>query len=191
MYDPSLKIPAQWVAWALDVGGDPFRIEHARRMAVELMAENNVQAWTLRIGGAKDQAGSIRYTRVRRRWDGKPGTITLSGPLMSLWSDEQQRTTIKHEIAHALWPDDGHGRYWRMECVRLGIPPARLWGEDGETRIPGQWYGTCPGGHQHRPRQRQPRVSHSCSQCCPVYDKRYEVTWTREVRNEQPGTGHA
>lgn len=179
--DPALRIPAQWVSWAVEVGGDPFKIERARRMTLELMETHDVGGWALRIGHAKDQAGSIRYKTRNGRWDGQPGTITLSGPLMSLWEDTQARDTALHEIAHAKVPDDGHGLLWQYQARSIGARPVRLWGEDGETEIEKPWKGTCPGGHPHRPRRRKPRQQWSCTRCWPgEYNPRFLITWTRE-----------
>ena len=126
------RIAGQWKTWAAEAGGDPQAILRAYRMAVKLMAEHGVSAWTLKIGHARYQDGSIRYkykpgTKV---WDGNPGTLTLSGPLMSVWTEEQQRTLILHEIAHIKCPDDGHGPWWGWHCHALGIEPRRCWGEE-------------------------------------------------------------
>ena len=123
---------ALWARWAREVNGDTASIFRAYRMAVKLMAEHGVSAWTLKIGHARYQDGSIRYkykpgTKV---WDGNPGTLTLSGPLMSVWTEEQQRTLILHEIAHIKCPDDGHGPWWGWHCHALGIEPRRCWGEE-------------------------------------------------------------
>jgi len=179
--DPALKIPAQWVRWALEVGGDPFKIEKTRRLALDLMDEHGVSDWKLRIGGARDQAGSVVYRKVRGVWDKQPGTLTLSGPLMSLWDEGQARDTILHEIAHTLCPDSGHNPIWQYHARSIGARPNRLWGEAGETRIEKPWKGTCPGGHKHRARRRKPRQQWSCSACNPgEFDPRYAITWTRE-----------
>ena len=171
-----------WLKWAADSGGDPFAIVRARDLAVQLMEQHGVGGWTLQMGGGKDRAGSIRYRRVRGRWDGKPGTMILSGPLMSLWTPEQQRQLILHEIAHARVPDHGHDVIWKNECLRVGARPERLWGEGGETRIPGTWVGTCPGGHPQQRRLRKPRTEYACSRCSPKFDRQYLITWAKEEK---------
>jgi hypothetical protein len=179
--DQGIQIPAQWVKWALEVGGDPFRIERSRRMTLELMETHGVGDWALRIGHGKDEAGSIRYRKSRGKWDGQPGTLTLSGPLMSLWIPEQARDTALHEIAHIMAPDDGHGPVWRHHVRRIGGRPVRLWGEAGENQIEKPWKGTCPGGHPHRPRRQRPRQQWSCTACHPgEFDARFVITWTKE-----------
>lgn len=179
--DPTLRIPAQWVRWALEVGGDPFNIERARRLTLDLMEQHGVADWKLRIGSAKDQAGSIMFNRSHGVWDGRPGTLTMSGPLMSLWDEDQRRDTALHEIAHIKSPNSGHGPVWQHHARRIGARPTRLWGEDGEKQIDRPWVGTCPGGHEHRPRRRAPRQQWSCTRCHPgEYDDRYVIIWTRK-----------
>jgi SprT-like family len=173
-----------WFRWAVEVDGDPAAIQRAHDMAVDLMARWGVQDWELRIGHGKDQAGSYRFRCVpgTRVWDGNPGKLILSGPLMSLWTEEQQRDTILHEIAHILCPDDYHGPMWRAQCRRIGAKPVRCWGEDGEKRVPPTvWAGECPGGHQHRQRvsRKNPGPKWWCTRCSPVYDERYVVTWRK------------
>jgi len=185
------RIAQLWVRWAREVGGDPQGIVRAYKMATMLMAAHGVEAWTLRIGNARRQDGSVTYkfhpgTRV---WDGKPGILTLSGPLMSLWTESQQRETILHEIAHIKAPDHGHDAYWGYRCAQLGIQPRRCWSDDKvdsappvRSRAPRTrlWVGTCPGGHAHRPRTRKPTTRYSCSQCSPGrFDEDALITWAR------------
>jgi hypothetical protein len=178
--DPRLSIPPQWFAWALDVGGDVFNIERARRMAVKLMGVY-VPDWTLRIGNGKELAGSATSHVDPDTWlFNRPGVLMLSAPLMSLWDETQREQIIRHEIAHAL-SGPRHDDAWVLACARVGARPEHCWGENGETRIPGQWHGTCPGGHKHKPRQRKPRKNYSCGGCNPgVYDERFLITWTKE-----------
>jgi hypothetical protein len=144
-YDAArLERAADWFAenpaaarWAKEHNGDPWAIEHAHWEAEQLMDAAGVGGWELRIGSGLKEAGSIWYVYRpgTKLWDGNPGRLTLSGPLMSLWTPRQRRDTILHEIAHALCPDDGHGRVWRDWCTRFGISPTARWGKEGEARI--------------------------------------------------------
>ena len=178
----------KWRGWANDVDGDVKRIESADLLARKLMAQWNVDDWALRFTNGRRESGSIRYRKIDGFWDGAPGTLQLSGPLMSLWPEKDQRATILHEIAHIIVPDDGHGSLWQRECARLRIPARRLWGEDGELQAPARpdnrvmWLGECPGGHKHRLLAVQkPRGSRSCTSCgCSgVYDPRFLIVWRK------------
>lgn len=169
------------VGRVIKVGGDPFKVVEAYKMARRLMDENGVAGWDLRVGTANEQCSfRYHYAPGTKQWDGKPGWIMISGPLMSLWTVEQQLRIILHEIAHCQVPDAGHGPEWRAACRRLGMVPKRLWGSDGERRIEDfPWTGSCPGGHPHK-RRRRPARTLSCTLCWPVFDDRYTIVWRKE-----------
>jgi hypothetical protein len=180
------RVAAQWAAWAGQVGGEPWKIGRAHDLAVALMADHSVSAWTLKFGNALRKDGSVHYLHRpgSRMWDGKPGTLTLSGPLMSLWTAEQQRETILHEIAHIMCPDNGHDAVWGYHCARLGIEPRTCWDESRMASAPPvkqrvrPWVGTCKGGHAHKPRARKPTARYSCAACSPGrFDPGALVTW--------------
>lgn len=187
----SQRLATQWVRWAAEVGGDAQNILRAYTMARDLIAEH-VPGWELKLTDARVQDGSIRYdwapgTRV---WDGKPGRLILSGPLMSLWSASDQRELIMHEIAHACAPGDGHGPVWGWHCHRLGIP-AQRYSPPGLVRAPARvrkprprvWSGICPAGHYTPMRASKPRVRHSCTTCHPgSFSEDHVIEWTRVDR---------
>ena len=196
MPDPAtgkiVALDMKWVGWAAEAGGDPFRIAFAVDACRALMDANGLDGWDLDVSHARNRAGSMRYhtrkTGKVRLWDGKPGTLILSGPLMSLWDDVQQIRIILHEIAHALCPDDGHGPVWQGHCRRLGIRPERCWGSNGEARAPVKprpyaWIGTCPGGHVHR-RKVRPSRRLACLRCNPVPQERFVITWEKVQDND-------
>jgi predicted SprT family Zn-dependent metalloprotease len=139
-----------------------------RDLARRLMDEHGLKDWTLAFDRAQQRAGLCKR---------KQRVISLSKPLMSLWTTEQVRDTILHEIAHALTPDDrGHGREWRMTCRKIGADPTRSWGHNGEQQIEGKHLGTCPMGHTIR-RHRRPKAARSCGVCSTRFDNRYLITW--------------
>jgi hypothetical protein len=160
-------------------------------MCRKLMDENGLQEWGIDVSHARRQAASMHYPAIKvrrvKKWTGKPGRIILSGPLMSLWTREQQRDTILHEIAHCLCPDDGHGAMWGYWCGKLGILPKPCWGSDGEAVPPPKpprpyvYVGSCPGGHNHR-RENRPSRKIACTACNPVPQERYIITWRKELQ---------
>ena len=187
------EIHPNWHRWAEEVNGDVVNIAVAFVVARRLMNENGLEAWGLEVSHAKVQGACMRYVCYmrdgRKFWNGKPGRIILSGPLMSLWTEEQQRRTILHEIAHCMCPDDGHGYVWQAYCRKLGIPAERCYGSMGEETIPRKprqpaqfvWVGSCPGGHRHR-RERKPSKTLACTACDPVPQERYVITWRKVAR---------
>ena len=86
------RMASQWVAWAAEVGGDPQAILRAYDMARALITEH-APGWELKFTGARERDGAIHYWHKKdtKEWDGVPGTLTLSGPLMSLSTEAQQR----------------------------------------------------------------------------------------------------
>lgn len=136
-------------------------------LARSLMADYGLTGWSFGWDSARQRAGQCDPSRKR---------ITLSLPLMSIWPMKHAETTIRHEIAHALTPGDGHGYRWREKCRELGIKPERCWGSEGEAELPGAWVGTCPSGHTSQ-RQSKPRRQVSCGRCSRRFDTRYLMTW--------------
>jgi len=61
-------------------------------LAHDLMAANGVGDWDLGLDRARRRAGQTDHTRRR---------ITLSRALMELYSPDEVRETVLHEIAHA------------------------------------------------------------------------------------------
>jgi SprT protein len=149
-------------------------LEKFQEMALSLMAAHGLASWGFQFDQARRRAGYCAYGR-----DGAPGTLSFSAPLMELWTQDQQRKIVLHEIAHALaGPNAGHGRAWQLTCIRIGTQPDRTWGHDGEEQLEPKFIGTCPNGH-HLYRERAPRdnTKISCPQCSPRYDRRFLFTW--------------
>lgn len=143
-----------------------------RDLAESLMHQHGLDGWTLVFDQGKERAGECQ-SHLRR--------LSLSAPLMSLWTRAQCENIIKHEIAHALTPaDHGHGIAWLRMCLTIGADPSRTWGHHGEPEIPGKYLGTCLVGHtitRHRLTSKS-REHISCSKCSSRYDPRYRFTWT-------------
>ena len=71
----------------------------------------------------------IKTDRSRRRIAGcthlgpVPMYFTFSRILMPLMSEAELLDTIRHEIAHAQTPGEGHGRAWKMAAMAIGANP--------------------------------------------------------------------
>lgn len=158
----------------LPPGGNKEHLLKVEKMARELLGEHGLTAlgWKFAWDNARQRAGECRY---------KPKVITLSRPLMSLWTEDQARATILHEIAHALAGSKaGHNYTWQLKAIQIGASPERCWGNDGEQRITGSYVGTCPNGHtitRFRKTAKMDRIS--CPKCSTHYDPRYKFDWKK------------
>lgn len=148
---------------------DPEKLEQFRAMALDLMTEHGLNSWNFRLDRARVRAGQCCYSSK---------TLTFSAALMSLWTEEQQRETVLHEIAHALTPGHHHDRIWQLKCLDIGADPARTWGHNGEESLEPRWTATCPNGHEMY-RDRKPSKLFSCALCSREFDERYLFTWKR------------
>jgi len=92
----------------------------AAQIARELMRSHGLTqaGWTFAFDHARRRFGCCKSTRK---------VITLSRPLTLLNPEPEVRDTILHEIAHALTPEDGHGKKWKAACVRIGAKPQRCY----------------------------------------------------------------
>lgn len=95
----------------------------------------------------------------------QPGlrTIKLSKPYLTVGSDEEILDTIRHEIAHALAPLDGHGRLWKLQCLVVGCKPLRCGKSHlGEALMQtiAKFTGTCADCQQPIYYARKPKYMH-------------------------------
>lgn len=144
----------------------------ARRLATGLMRRHGLTGWKLVFDNAKTRAGICRAV---------PREIGLSRVLTELYSENEVRETVLHEIAHALvGPAHGHDAVWRAKAVQIGCSAERCVSPEA-PRLPGPWVGVCPAGH-HTTRHRQPTRVQSCGQCSRTFDPRRVLEWTYEGR---------
>ena len=148
-----------------------MELEHARRLAQELMAEHGLDGWTFAFDRAVRRAGSCQYGTQR---------ITLSRALTELHDEAEVRATVLHEIAHALCPGEGHSARWRRTAISIGSTGERCLTAD-TPRIPGAWVGTCPAGHTVD-RHRAPSRVLSCSRCSSSFTREHVLSWTHHGR---------
>lgn len=140
----------------------------AQRLARELMAEHGLVGWGFRFDRARRRAGLCRHDRRE---------ISLSAPLTTLYSAEEVRETVLHEIAHALvGAEHGHDAVWRARARSIGASGRRLVSDDA-PQVEGDWVGTCAAGHRVT-RFRRPGRPQSCARCSPGFDPRHLLGWT-------------
>ncbi len=142
--------------------------------ATDLLEEFGLieKGWTVVWDRSKKRAGQCRPSEKH---------ISLSAPLMAIWTLEQAEDTIRHEIAHALTLGHGHDRIWKLTCLEVGADPTRCWGHNGEAQIKGKYVGCCPNGHltyRNRWTKNMEQRKLGCRKCSPRYDKRYLFTWS-------------
>ena len=149
-----------------------MRMDHALAMARRLMAEHGLTGWTVVADRAKTRAGVCRFGTRQ---------IGLSRPLTELHSEDEVRDTILHEIAHALvGPEHGHDRVWRAKARAIGSSGERCLSSES-PRLPGDWQGTCPAGHEIT-RHKAPTRVLTCGRCSKKFDVRHLVRWTHRGR---------
>ncbi|WP_371683697.1 SprT-like domain-containing protein [Flaviflexus sp.] len=140
----------------------------ARTLATSLMAQHGVD-WDFKWDRAKKRAGQTNFTTR---------TVTLSGHLTKLCTEEQVRQTVLHEIAHVLvGPGHGHGPVWQKKAKEIGADPKRSTGPDF-PKAPAPWQATCPAGHVHY-RYRKPTRPVSCGLCSRTFSERHLLTWRK------------
>lgn len=137
-------------------------------LAHDLMAANGVGDWDLGLDRARRRAGQTDHTRRR---------ITLSRALMELYSPDEVRETVLHEIAHArVGAAHGHDAVWAAEARRLGSTGRRLVSARS-PRITGRWVGTCPAGHTVD-RMRRPTRPLACALCGRSFSLENLLEWS-------------
>ncbi len=144
-----------------------------------LLREHGLDDWTIVADRAKTRAGVCRFAKRQ---------IGLSAPLTALHSEDEVLDTILHEIAHALvGPQHGHDAVWRAKARAIGCSGERCVSSDA-PRVPGDWVGRCPAGHEKH-RHRAPARLMSCGECSRRFDPRHLFTWTYRGRPATlPGT---
>lgn len=137
-----------------------MNIIEAQELATKLMQQHQVNDYRLEFDGAKRRFGYCS-------WQSK--VISLSRHLVQLNDEATVRSTILHEIAHALTPKQHHNQIWKAKAIEIGHSGARCYGSSVATP-PKKWIASCPNGHEVL-RHKKQRLS--CSRCCPRFNKAY------------------
>lgn len=107
----------------------------ARDLARSLLREHGLveQGWSFAWSNGVNQLGHCCW---------RSRTIRLSRHFVALNEAEIVRTTVLHEIAHALaGPGTGHGPEWQRIARRLGVPARASTSEAAMPR--GRWDMVC------------------------------------------------
>jgi SprT-like family len=148
-------------------------LRSAMSLAEELRAAHGLVGWRICLDRAKTRAGLC---------DHRDKVIALSGYLMQLYSPDQVRDTILHEVAHALaGPQHHHDDVWRQTALRLGCSATRCVPPDA-PRTATPWVGECGSGHSVGA-HRQPQRVRLCSQCPNDPALGNVLTWTWHGRS--------
>ena len=146
-----------------------------------LLREHDLEGWSIVADRAKTRAGVCRFGRRQ---------IGLSTPLTTLHSDEEVLDTILHEIAHAIvGPQHGHDAIWRAKAREIGSSGERCVPADA-PRVPGDWVGRCPAGHEKH-RHRAPTRLMSCGRCSRTFDATHLFSWAFKGRPAPMTPGYA
>lgn len=149
-------------------------MEVTKALAVgrRLLREHGLEDWTIVADRAKTRAGVCRFGKRQ---------IGISAPITSIHDESEVLDTILHEIAHAVvGPRHGHDAVWRAKALEIGCSGERCVSDDA-PRVPGDWVGRCPSGHE-KTRHRAPTRLMSCGECARRFDVRHLFTWTFKGR---------
>jgi predicted SprT family Zn-dependent metalloprotease len=141
-----------------------------------LLREHGLDDWTIVADRAKTRAGVCRFTTRQ---------IGISAPITALHTEAEVIDTILHEIAHALvGPQHGHDAVWRAKARAIGCSGERCVSPES-PRVPGDWVGRCPAGHE-KTRHRAPTRLMSCGRCSRRFDPTHLFAWSFRGRPTTP-----
>ena len=142
------------------------KYKQLQEYAEQKIREHNLEGWSFRWNNKKRAFGTCRYG---------PKTIELSRFMVDCGEPvEALKTTVRHEIAHALaGPRAGHGPVWKRYARMLDVPAvSRRKGNHAPKGF--KWYLCCPECDYKRGFFRKPSAKRrSCGICCPVFNEKY------------------
>lgn len=134
----------------------------AQKLAHELLEQHNLLEWGFGFYPARRQFGRCNYTRKM---------IYLSTYLTQLNPESEVRSTILHEISHALvGSGHGHDKHWKQVAISIGDSGERCF--DGTVETPkGRFVATCPNCSKEYNQHRRPVKGRRlyCTECYKLH----------------------
>lgn len=127
-----------------------FNQEMLRAVEAFPHLSSRVQGWTLTFNRRTTAVGLCHYAKRQ---------IQLSVHYNN--NVEQVTNTIRHEIAHALWPRDSHGKLWRETFIKLGGTGERCASAESvaDNSVKHKWEVVAPCGKVVAKYQRKPKLN--------------------------------
>lgn len=148
----------------------------AQTEARNLLREHglDVAGWTFKFDNAVRRGGACHY---------KTKHISVSRKLVPMWSEEEVRDTILHEVAHAMAGHAaGHGPQWRRIATSIGCTGDRTHSNVTVTKPYAQ---VCPNhgiiGTAHR------RRDLACGRCYKLTGRYTTLTYIRNPELDAVG----
>lgn len=144
-----------------------MELNHAKKLALELMEKHKLSNWKFEFDTAKRRFGSCQHRAMK---------ITLSKALTVLNSEAHMRDTILHEIAHALVPRQRHNEVWRKVALSIGCNGQACYGHE-VIQPKRKLKGTCPECKRTILRDKANPIA--CGVCCKgKYNAAYKFVFT-------------
>lgn len=124
-----------------------------------LLRQHGLADWSVRVADIGQRLGLC---------DHRCNLITVGDYYLRHNPPEMVLDTLKHEVAHALTPGQGHNAIWRAQAVLLGAVP-RACSKHGVVMPAGKYKATCPNCKVVHYKQRlHTTVGWFCKKCGKV-----------------------
>lgn len=104
-------------------------------------------------------------TVIARCFFDAPKEIVYNRYIVENNPDEIVEDTIKHEIAHAIVGEPGHGLKWKAACSITGALPFRKCQATNLRFPPSPYSMYCWKCDKYYPIYKKPKLTHYCNKC--------------------------